>query len=99
AICHLASSATISLHDALPISKLYGIPIPAIGNLADTINYLDDNAISKGGDIIEYMTRVGGVAGAVKIGSREVAALGSTLLTLGRSEEHTSELQSREKLV
>lgn len=69
------------------IAGLYKIPIPAIGELADTINYLDDNAISKGGDIIDFMTRVGGVAGAVKITSKEVAAMGSTLLTLGERAE------------
>jgi TP901 family phage tail tape measure protein len=69
------------------IANLYKIPIPAIGDLADTINYLDDNAISKGGDIIEYLTRTGGIAGAVKITSNEMAALGSTLLTLGERTE------------
>lgn len=69
------------------IAGLYKIPIPAIGELADTINYLDDNAISKGGDIIEYMTRVGGIAGSVKVTSKEMAALGSTLLTLGERTE------------
>jgi len=72
------------------IAGLYKIPIPAIGALADTINYLDDNAISKGGDIIEFMTRVGGVAGAIKITDKEVAALGSTMLTLGERTETAS---------
>lgn len=69
------------------IAGLYKIPIPAIGELADTINYLDDNAISKGGDIIDYLTRVGGVAGAVKVTDKQMAALGSTLLTLGERTE------------
>lgn len=69
------------------IAGLYKIPIPAIGALADTINFLDDNAISKGGDIIEFMSRVGGVAGAIKITDKQVAALGSTLLTLGERTE------------
>lgn len=72
------------------ISGLYKIPIPAISGLADTINYLDDNAISKGGDIVDYLTRVGGVAGAVKITGQEMAALGSTLLTLGERTETAS---------
>lgn len=69
------------------IAGLYKIPIPAIGQLADTINWLDDNAISKGGDIIDFLTRTGGVAGAVKITGTEMAALGSTLLTLGERTE------------
>lgn len=72
------------------IANLYKIPIPAIGGLADTINYLDDNAIAKGGDIIDYLTRVGGVASSVKITGQEMAALGSTLLTLGERTETAS---------
>ncbi|WP_270670022.1 phage tail tape measure protein [Aeromonas sp. QDB04] len=69
------------------IAGLFKIPIPAIGELADSINYLDDNAISKGGDIIEFLTRTGGVASAVKVTGKEMAALGSTLLTLGERTE------------
>ncbi len=69
------------------IAGLFKIPIPAIGELADSINYLDDNAISKGGDIIEFLTRTGGVASAVKVTAQEMAALGSTLLTLGERTE------------
>jgi TP901 family phage tail tape measure protein len=55
--------------------------------LADSVNYLDDNAISKGGDIIEFLQRTGGVAGAVKISATQMAALGSTLLTLGEKTQ------------
>ncbi|MGU5544062.1 phage tail tape measure protein [Aeromonas veronii] len=69
------------------IAGLFKIPIPAIGELADSINYLDDNAISKGGDIIEFLTRTGGVASAVKVTGQEMAALGSTMLTLGERTE------------
>lgn len=69
------------------IAGLFKIPIPAIGELADSINYLDDNAISKGGDIIEFLTRTGGVAAAVKVTGKEMAALGSTLLTMGERTE------------
>lgn len=72
------------------IAGLYKIPIPAIGELADAINYLDDNAISKGGDIIDFMQRVGGVAGSVAVTSKDMAALGSTLLTLGERSETAS---------
>lgn len=69
------------------IAGLYKIPIPAISQLADSINYLDDNAISKGGDIIEFMQRTGGVSSSVKVTGKEMAALGSTLLTLGERTE------------
>ena len=63
------------------------IPITEIRGMADAINYLDDNAISKGGDIIGFLNRVGGVSGSVKISGAAMAALGSTLLTSGETEE------------
>ena len=69
------------------IAGLFKIPIPAIGSLADAINYLDDNAISKGGDIVDFLVRTGGAAASVKIGAQDMAALGSTLLTLGERAE------------
>lgn len=72
------------------IANLYKIPIPAIGELGDTINYLDDKSIAKGGDIIGFLTRVGGVAASVKITGGNMAALGSTLLSLGENTETAS---------
>jgi TP901 family phage tail tape measure protein len=72
------------------IANLFKIPIPNIGGLADAINYLDDNAISKGADIIDFLTRTGGVAGSVKVTGKEMAALGSTLLSLGERSETAS---------
>ena len=51
--------------------------------LADVINYLDDNSLSKGANIIEYMNRVSGSMGLAKISDKNTAALGSTLLTAG----------------
>lgn len=72
------------------IAGLFKIPIPAIGELADSINWLDDNAISKGADIIDFLTRTGGVAASVRVTGQEMAALGSTLLTLGERTETAS---------
>lgn len=69
------------------IAGLYGIPVTAIGKLADSINYLDDSTKSTGSGIIDYLTRVGGVASSVKITGQEMAALGSTLETLGERTE------------
>lgn len=69
------------------IAGLFHIPIPKIGDLADAINYLDDNAISKGGDIIDVMRRIGGMAATLRMPEKEAAALGSTFLTLGSSAE------------
>lgn len=69
------------------IGNMYKRANKDIGDLADTINYLDDNALSTSGDIIGFMKRVGGTASMVKITDKQVAALGSTFLSLGEKEE------------
>ena len=67
------------------IAGLYKIPIQDIGKLGDVINYLDDNAKSKGSDIIDVLQRVGGAS--KQLGYQNAAALSSTFLTLGESSE------------
>lgn len=67
------------------IANLYKIPIKDIERLGDTINWLDDNAQSKGSDIIDVLQRMGGVAD--KLDYKKAAALGSTFLSLGAQSE------------
>ncbi|HHQ4468324.1 TPA: phage tail tape measure protein [Aeromonas veronii] len=67
------------------IANLYKIPINEIEGLGDALNYLDDNAQSKGGDIIDVLQRLGGVAD--KLDYKKAAALGSTFLSLGTPRE------------
>lgn len=69
------------------VSKNFKLSSQGARELADTINYLDDNAISKGTSIIGFMNRVGGIASIAKISDKNMAALGSTLQTLGAEEE------------
>lgn len=69
------------------ISQLYNIPISDIKSLGDTINWLDDQAQSKGGDIIDVMKRIAGTADMVGMSYKEAAALGSTFLSLGANPE------------
>lgn len=71
------------------IAKNLKMPITEIRGMADTINYLDDNAISKGADIIGALNRVSGITGTVGITGQNMAALVSTLLTSGETEETT----------
>ncbi|OWC77072.1 phage tail tape measure protein, partial [Escherichia coli] len=66
-------------------AQLYKIPTRNIEQLGDALNYLDDNAMSKGADIIGVMQRLGGVAD--RLDYRKAAALGSTFLTLGAAPE------------
>ena len=67
------------------IAQLYKIPTRNIEQLGDALNYLDDNAMSKGADIIDVMQRLGGVAD--RLDYRKAAGLGSTFLTLGAAPE------------
>ncbi|WP_336654323.1 phage tail tape measure protein [Leclercia adecarboxylata] len=67
------------------IAQLYKVPINNIEQLGDVINYLDDNAMSKGADIIEVLQRMGDSAD--KLDYRKAAALGSTFLSLGSTPD------------
>jgi len=69
------------------VAKNFRIETTAISGLADTINYLDDNAISKGNDIINVLNRTSGVLAGVAMSEKNAAALASTLLTLGERTE------------
>lgn len=69
------------------IADLFKIPITNISELADAINYLDDETKSTAPGLIDFLTRTGGVAGSIKITGKEMAALGSTLLSLGERSE------------
>lgn len=69
------------------VAKNYKIPITGIRALADSINYLDDNAISKGADIIDYLNRTAGIVSVARMTAAQNAALGSTLLTAGAGSE------------
>lgn len=92
----LLASEMATAFDAVPdvvtesmgkVAKNFKIPLTEIRGLADSINYLDDNAISKGADIIDFLNRTSGVVSTVAMSARDAAALGSTLLTLGERPE------------
>ncbi|HHW4679776.1 MAG TPA: phage tail tape measure protein [Xylella sp.] len=70
------------------IAGIFKIPINTIEDLGDAINYLDDNAISKGADIIKVMQGdLAGAASTMGLSAKHAAALASTFLTLGESAE------------
>ncbi|BBE51150.1 Chromosome partition protein Smc [Ferriphaselus amnicola] len=73
--------------DVGKIAGLYKIPIKSISELGDTINWLDDNARSKSGDIIDVMKRIAGTADTVGMKYKDAAALASTFLSLGATSE------------
>nr|DAR03299.1 MAG TPA: minor tail protein [Caudoviricetes sp.] len=72
------------------VTNNFKLSAAASRELADAINYLDDNAISKGTEIIGFMNRVSGISGIAKISEKNMAALGSTLQTAGAPEEQSA---------
>lgn len=69
------------------IATIFRIPMKDIGKLGDAINYLDDNALAKGGDIMDVMMRTAGTATQIGLAEQKLAALSSTFLSLGSSRE------------
>ncbi|QGQ95870.1 phage tail tape measure protein [Paenibacillus psychroresistens] len=69
------------------IANVMQIPITKLKELGDTVNYLDDNSVSRGQDIIAVLLRTGGILKQVNMSAAQGAALGSTFLSLGKSEE------------
>ncbi|RKW40186.1 MAG: phage tail tape measure protein, partial [Moraxella sp.] len=52
------------------VTKNFKLSAQASRELADAINYLDDNAISKGTEIIGFMNRVSGISGIANISEK-----------------------------
>lgn len=69
------------------IANVMDIPIDKIGGLADVINYLDDQTVAKGSDIINVLQRVGGAAKMVHMSGAQTSALASTFLSMGTPAE------------
>ncbi|WP_245952761.1 phage tail tape measure protein [Chitinophaga skermanii] len=67
------------------ISNIFKIPLSDIGDFADAINYLDDNTMAKGSDLINVLQRIGG--SAKSLDPKQAAALSATVLSLGESAE------------
>src|SRR5690606_41478047 len=87
---------TLSLHDALPI---WPWPLPAIASLRPPPVRLDQTDLEvdiRGSQLPALPQHAGGRIDPVGIGAFHAGAFQAFLV---RSEEHTSELQSRENLV
>lgn len=58
-----------------------------IKDLADTVNYLDDQTTAKGPEIITVLQRISGTAAQSSFSNNQLAALATTMLDLGKSPE------------
>src|SRR5687767_15760307 len=80
---------TLSLHDALPIYRVFDGVVPRLQHVGD-----GGIVAALGADTLLNFDEVEVLVGALAEGALETAAL-----CAGRSEEHTSELQSLAYLV
>lgn len=86
--------------------KIDNKDIAGLRALGDTINFLDDNSISKGSEIINVIGKFSGGAQQLGMTAHQAAALASTFLTLGSTADIAGtsanamlrELASAEKL-
>lgn len=61
-----------------------------VTELGDTINQLSNNMASKAPDIVEAMTRIGGVSRNFGLAKEETAALAASIIALGNAPELAS---------
>lgn len=62
----------------------------AASELVNVLNYLDDNALVSGDQLIDYMNRVSGSMGLAKMSERHVAALGVGIDERRHRSQHRS---------
>lgn len=69
------------------IGTVYKLSQDEIVRLGDAVNYLDDQTTAKGGEIIDFLQRVGGSASLAKLTAQDMAAIGTTLISMGESAD------------
>src|SRR5699024_11340577 len=92
---HTTTSAiyTLSLHDALPISTEEGHSTDVVGSLKNVFPWFILGFLA-----MALLNSVGFIPGVVSVIFKDASKF-LMIMALGRSEEHTSELQSRFDLV
>ncbi|EKC5824011.1 phage tail tape measure protein [Salmonella enterica subsp. enterica] len=69
------------------IQNVYRLTQAELVRLGDAINYLDDQNTVKGGELIDFLQRVGGSASLAKLTANDMAAIGTTLISMGESAD------------
>lgn len=85
-----AGKAFIKIRNAL------GVTIPEAKKVGDAINYLSDSMASEASEIVNFMSSGGSsVAASFRIGGKEAAAFGSSLISLGKSSSESATIFER----
>ena len=69
------------------IAGAFKIPIADIGTLGDSINAVSNKMAATAGDIVGFLSRVGGTSAALKISADNATALGGAMVALGLQPE------------
>ncbi|RZN55083.1 phage tail tape measure protein [Avibacterium paragallinarum] len=69
------------------MANVLGKPITEMATFGDAINHLSDNANAKAADIVNVIARVGSDTRMLGLTENQAAALGSTLLSMGKAPE------------
>lgn len=69
------------------LANIFDLPLEKVGELASSINVLGNTTAATEGQILEFLTRVGGSARQFGLTAEAVAALGASLIAMGRTPE------------
>ncbi|MDD4556513.1 MAG: phage tail tape measure protein [Alphaproteobacteria bacterium] len=69
------------------MSNVLNTPIDQMGKVGDVINHLSNNMAATGPEIVEVALRAGAMSKSFGMTNNEVAALGATFVSLGKSPE------------
>ncbi|QNM94899.1 phage tail tape measure protein [Chitinimonas koreensis] len=69
------------------LANVFNIPIDDIGRLTDAINVLGNTTAATEKDLLDFLTRTGGMAKQFGLSAEATAALGASLISLGKSPE------------
>lgn len=85
-----AGTAFIKIRNAL------GVTTDEAKKVGDAINYLSDSMASEANEIVNFMASGGSsVAASFKVGGKEAAAFGSTLISVGKSSSEAATIFER----
>ncbi|MEO1750727.1 phage tail tape measure protein [Thiofaba sp. EF100] len=69
------------------VANVYGIPIKEIGRLGDAINQMSNESPAKAREIVNALSRVGGVAKTFGLSAEQAASLSGALIAMGKPPE------------
>lgn len=75
---------------AASLSNIYNIPVNKLGELGDVVNHLSDNTAAKASDIVDVLSRVGGVGQQFGLATNQISGLSASMLSLGIPAEQSA---------